>query len=64
MLRDKLFLRKVSKALDKQAFKLAISKRKIEGLKHSFKEIRARKRKKVEEDSNTTFANIRTISKA
>ncbi|KAK4442586.1 hypothetical protein QBC34DRAFT_418548 [Podospora aff. communis PSN243] len=64
MPRDRLFLRKVGKALDEQAFELAISKRKIEGLEHSFEEIRARKRKKVEEDPNTTFTNIQTICKA
>ncbi len=64
MPRDRLFLRKVGKALDKQAFELAISKRKIESLEHCLEEMRARKRKKVQEDPNTTFANIQTIRKA
>ena len=64
MLRDRLFLRKVGKALDEQAFELAISKRKIESLEYCLEEMRARKRKKVEEDPNTTFANIQTIRKA
>ena len=41
MLRDRLFLRKVNKALDKQVFKLIISKRKIENLEYCLKEIRA-----------------------
>jgi len=64
MLKDRLFLKKVSKALDEQAFELAISKRKIESLEHFLEEMRARKRKKVEKDLNTTFTNIQTIRKA
>jgi len=50
--------------LDEQAFELAISKRKIESLEHCLEEMRARKRKKVEKDLNTTFTNIQTIRKA
>jgi len=61
---DKLFLRKVGKAMDEKDFELAICKRRIEALEAELDRIQRTKRRKVELDPNTQFANIETISAA
>jgi len=61
---DRLFLRKVSKAIDKQAFKLAVAKRKIQGLEASLKNMRATKKKRVEIDLNKLFITVGTVREA
>jgi len=61
---DRLFLRKAGKALDEKAFELAACKRKIQALEQEVERLRRTKKKKVEEDPNTLFASIRTISDA
>jgi len=61
---DKLFLRKVGKAMDEKDFELAICKRRIEALEAELDRIQRTKRRKVELDLNTQFANIKTISAA
>lgn len=61
---DQLFLRKVSKAIDKQAFELAVTKRKIQGLEVSLKHMRATKKKRVEIDLNKLFVTVRTVREA
>jgi len=64
MLSDWLFLKKVSKAMDEQAFKLAVNKRKIQGLEASLKYIRATKKKRVEIDPNKLFVTVGTVREA
>lgn len=64
ILSNQLFLRKVSKAMDKQAFELAVAKRKIQGLEASLEHMRATKKKRVEINPNKLFATIRTICEA
>jgi len=61
MLTDRLFLRKVEKAMDKKDFELAMAKRRIESLEAELERVRATKRRKVEVDLNTQFVNIKTI---
>ena len=61
---DRLFLRKVGKAMDKQAFKLAVTKRKIQGLEASLEHIRATKKKRVEIDPNKLFTTVGTVREA
>jgi len=61
MLTDQLFLRKVGKAMDEKDFELAIAKRRIKLLEAELERVRATKRRKVEIDPNTQFANIETI---
>ena len=58
---DRLFLRKVGKAIDEKTFELATCKRRIQDLEAEIDRIRSTKRRKVEEDPNTLFANIKTI---
>jgi cob(I)alamin adenosyltransferase len=58
---DKLFLRKVGKAMDEKDFELAMYKRRIELLEAELDRIQRTKRRKVEPDPNTQFANIETI---
>lgn len=58
---DKIFLRKVGKAIDKKDFKFAVAKRRIEALEAEIDRLRRTKRRKVEIDPNTQFANIATI---
>lgn len=58
---DRLFLRKVGKAMDEKDFELAMAKRRIESLEAELERVRATKRRKVEIDPNTQFANIETI---
>jgi len=64
MLTDKLFLRKVSKALDEKDFELALCKRRIELLEAEFDRLQRIKRRRVEPDLNTQFANIESIRAA
>ncbi len=61
---DRLFLRKVGKAMDEKDFELAACKRRIEALEAEIDRIKRSKRRKVEIDPNTTFASITTIREA
>jgi len=61
VLTDQLFLQKVSKAMDKKNFKLAVCKQKIELVEAKLKRVRRTKRRRVKVDPNTEFANIKTI---
>ena len=47
--------------MDEKDFKLAIGKRRIKSLEAELERVRATKRRKVEIDPNTQFANIETI---
>jgi len=47
--------------MDEKDFELAIAKRRIESLEAELERVRATKRRKVEIDPNTQFANIETI---
>jgi len=64
MLTDKLFLQKVSKALNEKDFKLALFKRRIKSLEAVVNQLQRIKRRRVELDPNTLFANIKTIRAA
>jgi len=61
---DKLFLRKVGKALDEKDFELALCKRRIESLEAELDRLQRTKRRRVEPDPNTQFANIESIRAA
>jgi len=61
MLTDKLFLQKVSKALDEKDFKLALYKRRIKSLEAELNWLQHTKRRKVKLDLNLQFANIKSI---
>lgn len=61
---ERLFLRKTGKALDEKTFELAACKRKIQALEQEVERLQRTKKRKVEEDPNTLFASIRTISDA
>ena len=61
---DKLFLREVGKALDEKDFELALCKRRIESLEAELDRLQRTKRRRVETDPNTLFANIETIRAA
>lgn len=54
----------VGKAMDEKDFELAVCKRRIESLEAELDRIRRSKRRKVEVDPNTMFANIDTIRDA
>ena len=61
---DRLFLRKVGKAMDDQAFELATCKRKLQALEQEVDRLRLTKKRKVKEDPNTLFTSIRTVGDA
>jgi len=50
--------------MDEKEFKLAMAKQRIESLEAELEKVRATKRRKVEIDPNTQFANIKTIRAA
>ena len=64
MLTDKLFLRKVGKALDEKDFELALCKRRIKSLEAELNRLQRTKRRRVKPDPNTQFANIESIRAA
>jgi len=64
MLTDKLFLQKVSKALDEKDFELTLCKWRIESLEAELNRLQRIKRRRVKPDPNTQFANIKSIRAA
>jgi hypothetical protein len=62
--RDRVWQRKVKKAFDEQAFELAVAKRKVEALEEALRLTKHARRKRVQVDSNSSFASITQVRRA
>lgn len=61
---QRLLFRKIQKSFDEKDYQIAVAQQKIEALESQVEAGRARKRRRVQTDPNSKFADIESIRRA